>query len=217
MPWKRSDIVDAIVIAIIAILCLMWLETACRGETVVRVIDGDTVVLDDGRHVRLLGIDAPELKQPGGRESKRWLEVYVLDRPVTLERVGSAAWGRVQAAIRWRDFDIGEAMVMTGRAWVSESYLKKDPDRLTTYRERQEQAKTKRRGLWADGKPIAPWDWRDGVRVSASPAPSPPPKVVVTTPARVEYTEHPPPVQWTYPTTSGYAAGLWGLNCAGPT
>lgn len=31
-----------------------------RSLTVTRVIDGDTIVLSDGRHIRLIGIDAPE-------------------------------------------------------------------------------------------------------------------------------------------------------------
>lgn len=35
--------------------------------TVVRVVDGDTVKLDDGRTVRVLGIDTPETKRPGVR------------------------------------------------------------------------------------------------------------------------------------------------------
>jgi endonuclease YncB( thermonuclease family) len=30
-----------------------------------RIIDGDTLVLDDGRYVRLLGINAPEMKRKG--------------------------------------------------------------------------------------------------------------------------------------------------------
>jgi endonuclease YncB( thermonuclease family) len=60
--------------------------------TVVEVIDGDTVVLDDGRQVRLVGIQAPKL--PLGRpdfdpwpladEARTALERLVLDRPVRL-------------------------------------------------------------------------------------------------------------------------------------
>lgn len=35
------------------------------GVLVAQVLDGDTVVLEDGRKVRLLGIDAPELEKEG--------------------------------------------------------------------------------------------------------------------------------------------------------
>lgn len=43
------------------------------------VYDGDTVVLEDGRKIRLLGINTPEVQRPdkmadaGGEEARRWL------------------------------------------------------------------------------------------------------------------------------------------------
>ena len=39
--------------------------------TVVAVVDGDTVVLDDGRQVRLVGIQAPKLPL-GRRNFRKW-------------------------------------------------------------------------------------------------------------------------------------------------
>lgn len=59
---------------------------------VVEVVDGDTVILDDGRQVRLVGIQAPKLplgragfeKWPLADEAKAALEALVLDRPVSL-------------------------------------------------------------------------------------------------------------------------------------
>lgn len=175
MPWKRSDVIDVIIIALIVFLCWAWVATLCNGQTVTRVIDGDTIVLDDGRHIRLLGVDAPELKQPGGDRAKRWLEVYCLDRAVTLEHVSAAAWGRTQAVVRWRRWDLGESMIAAGLGWTSEAYLKKHSDLLTKYRQRQTAAKAARKGVWVADNPIAPWDWRDGLR-SVTIAPAPPPK-----------------------------------------
>lgn len=60
--------------------------------TVVEVVDGDTVLLDDGWQVRLVGIQAPKLplgrvdfaKWPLADESKAVLEELVLDREVLL-------------------------------------------------------------------------------------------------------------------------------------
>lgn len=43
---------------------------ALPASTVRYVIDGDTVVLDDGEHVRLLGINTPELAHPKSRTIK---------------------------------------------------------------------------------------------------------------------------------------------------
>src|SRR3954466_12467071 len=65
-----------------------------RGSSakVVEVIDGDTVVLDDGKEVRLVGIQAPKLplnrpnfkEWPLAREAKEGGEKLGLNRRVTL-------------------------------------------------------------------------------------------------------------------------------------
>ncbi len=57
---------------------------------VVQVFDGDTVRLADGRKVRLVGVDAPEIDSPYGKaepfgeQSKAYLTEMVLDRDVRL-------------------------------------------------------------------------------------------------------------------------------------
>lgn len=55
------------------------------------VYDGDTVVLEDGRKIRLLGINTPEvqhrdkLADAGGDDAKRWLQNKLQDSRVRLE------------------------------------------------------------------------------------------------------------------------------------
>ncbi|WP_338324015.1 thermonuclease family protein [Candidatus Methylobacter oryzae] len=55
------------------------------------VYDGDTVVLEDGRRIRLLGINTPEIRHrdkpadAGGYEAKRWLVDKLQDTKVRLE------------------------------------------------------------------------------------------------------------------------------------
>lgn len=64
---------------------------------VVSIVDGDTVILDDGRQVRLVGIQAPKLplgrvgfeKWPLADEAKTALERLVLDREVALAYGGA--------------------------------------------------------------------------------------------------------------------------------
>jgi len=53
------------------------------------VIDGDTVVLEDSRHIRLLAISTPEVAgkrpaEPGGDAAKRWLKTQVEGKRVSL-------------------------------------------------------------------------------------------------------------------------------------
>lgn len=125
---------------------------------VTRVIDGDTVELADGRHVRLMGIDAPEMDQEMGRQSRAWLATLIDGRPVELQRSRSGAWGRVDAVIVWRGMDIGEAMLWLGWAWFDVRYT---PAELRVrYAEQEDFARTRRVGLWMRPEPVAPWDFR---------------------------------------------------------
>ena len=71
--------------------------TKGSSAKVVEVIDGDTVVLDDGKEVRLVGIQAPKLplnrpnfkEWPLAREAKDELEKLVLNQRVTLSYGGA--------------------------------------------------------------------------------------------------------------------------------
>jgi len=53
---------------------------------VTKVIDGDTVVVEGGYHVRLLGVDADEKNHPCYEMAKDRLEELVLGKQVTLEK-----------------------------------------------------------------------------------------------------------------------------------
>jgi endonuclease YncB( thermonuclease family) len=55
-------------------------------HTVERIIDGDTIVLEDKTTVRLLLIDAPELDQCFGSDAKKGLEKLVLGQKVRLQK-----------------------------------------------------------------------------------------------------------------------------------
>jgi micrococcal nuclease len=50
------------------------------------VVDGDTIILSNGDHIRLLGINTPEIGMYFYQESKEVLEIIVLDRQVSLEK-----------------------------------------------------------------------------------------------------------------------------------
>ena len=51
---------------------------------VVRVIDGDTFIIEGGERVRMIGIDAPELKDLYGVESKNQLKALIQNKHVKL-------------------------------------------------------------------------------------------------------------------------------------
>lgn len=60
---------------------------------IIRVIDGDTVVLADGRTVRFLNINAPEKKTFSSQEATDFIEQYT-GKDVELEVTGTEKYGR---------------------------------------------------------------------------------------------------------------------------
>jgi micrococcal nuclease len=72
-----------------------------------RVFDGDTLMLEDGRKVRLLGVNTPEVEhrnqpgQAGGEEAKRWLTGKLQNRKIRLETDAEATdkYGRMLAHV----------------------------------------------------------------------------------------------------------------------
>jgi len=59
---------------------------AANNTIVTKVIDGDTVVVEGGYHVRLLGMDADETGYPCYAPAKTRLEELVLGKQVVLEK-----------------------------------------------------------------------------------------------------------------------------------
>lgn len=74
--------------------------------TVKRVLDGDTLDLTDGRRIRLLGIDAPEVAhenqpaQPYSKEATDWLRSRIEGASVSL-RIDSAKKDRYGRTLAW--------------------------------------------------------------------------------------------------------------------
>jgi micrococcal nuclease len=59
-----------------------------EAAIVTRVIDGDTIVIDSGERVRLIGVDTPELGEPMADEATMFVEGLVSGQRVWLEPEG---------------------------------------------------------------------------------------------------------------------------------
>lgn len=127
---------------------------------VVRVRDGDSlVVLGEGApvEVRLDGVDAPELVQAFGGRAKRCVAELAFGKPVRLEIRGRDKYDRELAEVFLADGrSLNRELVSAGCAWWFRRY---STDRDLEARELQ--ARTERRGLWADPDPVPPWDFRE--------------------------------------------------------
>jgi micrococcal nuclease len=86
------------------------------------VLDGDTVILDDGfTHVRLIGIDAPEMDEPYYEESTTKLVALCHGRSVALETdiEDKDMYERLLRYIYVDDKFINWEMVRSGLAYAS--------------------------------------------------------------------------------------------------
>jgi endonuclease YncB( thermonuclease family) len=126
---------------------------------VVSVHDGDTVRVLDAANVqhkvRLDGIAAPERGQPFGTVARDRLASLVMGKAVTVHSDGRDKWGRTLGRIEIEGQDVNRRMVDDGMAW---HYVAFNNDARLAAAERA--ARAAGRGLWADAKPVPPWEWR---------------------------------------------------------
>ena len=113
------------------------------------IIDGDTFRLANGDTVRLIGIDAPELSQPGGEMSREYLAHLLLGNPITLERgyEDRDNYNRLLRFVYINDLCINEEMIRQG--YAEARYLPESPIR-DYYLQLEIQAETTKAGLWSD-------------------------------------------------------------------
>jgi hypothetical protein len=83
-----------------------------------RVIDGDTIVVDNNTHVRMLGINTPEKGEKYSNEAKVFLEKLVLNKTVELEygKERKDLYGRTLAYVILNDKNINVEQVKNGFA-----------------------------------------------------------------------------------------------------
>ena len=148
---------------LLALVLATWLVgPAVAGEfkgRVVGVTDGDTItVLHDNRAetVRLVGVDAPEKRQPYGDRARRFAADLAFDHTVTVVTTGRDRNGRVLGEVLLPDGrSLNQELVRAGYAWWFRRYSR--DIRLARL---EEEARQGRRGLWATEAPQAPWDYR---------------------------------------------------------
>jgi endonuclease YncB( thermonuclease family) len=125
---------------------------------VVGITDGDTITLLVGKtqhKIRLAWIDAPEKKQPFGTKAKEALSDKVFGKEVKVESKGQDRYKRTLGIVFVNDHNINQKMIEEGWVW---QYYNED----VNLKEKESVAKKAKLGLWADSKPIPPWEWRKG-------------------------------------------------------
>ena len=167
MPVFRSGLPRIVSLMIIALSPLAALADDClldRGpeRTVARVIDVETVLLDDGSRVRLAGIVAPRARDAGVAEG-RWpaeqaafkaLEEMVVAKPVRLhfDSTRQDRHGQWLAHFRLRSGDdtasVQQALVAAGHARVDA--IEGQRGCVTSLLALEAEAQSTSRGLWTE-------------------------------------------------------------------
>jgi endonuclease YncB( thermonuclease family) len=145
---------------------------------VINVHDGDTVtVLDQyGKkfHIRLQGIDAPELKQEFGTVSQQNLARLVVGKQVSIFWTKVDKYRRTVGTIKIDGRDINIEQVKAGLAWHFKKYQdEQEPADRITYAAAEQQARAAKLGLWQDPSPTVPGDWRQAVKAKRWGPPPP--------------------------------------------
>jgi len=122
--WKRAIAISASALAASGAL---WYLTGIHGAKIpvpsyraMRVIDGDTFETEERQLIRLTGIDAPELDNCNGPESKQALEKLVLNnKNLYVKVIYRDSGNRLISHVYNDDGSVSEQMLKTGMAYYS--------------------------------------------------------------------------------------------------
>jgi endonuclease YncB( thermonuclease family) len=107
-----------------------------------RVLDGDTVELEDGRKVRLLNINTEERGRAWSSEATEYLKQYE-NKSVELESEGFGSYGRLLGRFYSRTY-INLELVELG---LAHSYLVEENE-LRDFKKAEKKAKNEELGIW---------------------------------------------------------------------
>jgi micrococcal nuclease len=148
IPWAAI----AIILGMLS-LAVYSHVSGTDAHVVKRVIDGDTIILDDGRHVRLIGVDAPEIDspyrkaEPFGEESRDYMKRLLERRIVTIKtsREPYDKYGRTLAYVYLGPTMVNSLIVRDGYAKVYRRFRFPERNLFINY---EKEAKAKGVGMW---------------------------------------------------------------------
>lgn len=122
--------------------------------TVIAVHDGDTFYTDTHVAVRIAEVDAPELTQEHGIQSRDALASLILHKQVELDCAGRS-YQRQVCHVHLGVTDVNAWLLANGHAWLAVRY-----QTTKVYTAFFVAARQQHRGLWSQSNPVAPWHYR---------------------------------------------------------
>lgn len=121
---------------------------------IIRIVDGDTIVIEGGQKVRYIGVDTPELKHANkklecfGLEAKEKNTELVLNKNVYMEKDVSEKdkFGRLLRYVWVDNVFVNDYLVRNGYAYIDT--FPPDVKYAEQFRNAQKEARENKRGLW---------------------------------------------------------------------
>lgn len=154
-------------VSVLIVCLLIAMHTADAEQLsgyVIGIADGDTLTLlvDQQPHkIRVVGIDAPERRQPFGERSKQNLAALAFNKNAIADCTKNDRYKPDLCKVMVEGQDVGLKQITDGMAWWYRKYShEQTPSDRVAYEQAEVMANRKRVGLWADEEPVPPWKWR---------------------------------------------------------
>ncbi|OKS87654.1 thermonuclease family protein [Mucilaginibacter polytrichastri] len=168
--YRKLDFYKRLILCLLLCLPIGCTQTAPDLLKVVKIKDGDTIVVltKDNQMitVRLAEVDCPEKSQAFGQAARQFTANLCFGKGVKLQGNEHDRYGRTIAlVILDNGTNVNYELVKNGYAWQYSQYSKNNPI-LAGY---QQQAQMQKLGLWQDANPTPPWEFRRDKRGQVQP------------------------------------------------
>lgn len=132
---------------------------------VIKVVDGDSITVQAKGQVvyaiKLQAVDAPDVGQPFFEEARKSLSKLILNKDVRVVINTTYGENMIIGSLYRNGQDIGLTLIEQGLAWHFKRFaFQQNASARKSYSDAQSSASAARIGLWADEKPVAPWEFR---------------------------------------------------------
>lgn len=130
-----------------------------------RLFANRLLVEQQPRKVRIVGIDAPERRQPFGERSRQNLSKLAFQKNVIADCPKKDRYRRDLCQVMVDGQDVGLRQITDGLAWWYRKYAHEQTlADQAAYEQAEMMARNGRLGLWVDADAVPPWEWRRGQR-----------------------------------------------------
>lgn len=149
----------SVLLIIIFLLYSNGYSQTILSAKVIGIKDGDTVEVIDKQNntvtLRLAEVDCPEKKQPFGTKAKQFTSDLVYLKTIKYIVTNKDRYGRYIAKIYFKNKYLSAEIIKKGMGWQYKKYS--TSKELAKF---EQQARSKKIGLWIDPNPIYPSEWR---------------------------------------------------------